>query len=55
MTPLNRSLLKVEEALDVVLLGKREQVRLALACLLANGHLLIEESPGWAKPLWHSD
>jgi MoxR-like ATPase len=49
MTPLNRSLLKVEEALDVVLLGKREQIRLALACLLANGHLLIEDVPGVGK------
>jgi len=32
-----------------VVLGKEEQVRLAVACLLAQGHLLIEDLPGMAK------
>jgi MoxR-like ATPase len=32
-----------------VLLGKEHQVRLALACLLARGHLLIEDLPGTGK------
>jgi MoxR-like ATPase len=32
-----------------VLLGKERQVRLALACLLARGHLLIEDLPGMGK------
>jgi len=32
-----------------VLLGKEPQVRLALACLLARGHLLIEDLPGVGK------
>lgn len=32
-----------------VLLGKEPQVRLALACLLARGHLLIEDLPGMGK------
>ena len=32
-----------------VLLGKERQVRLALACLLARGHLLIEDLPGVGK------
>jgi MoxR-like ATPase len=32
-----------------VLLGKDEQVKLALACLLAKGHLLIEDLPGMGK------
>ena len=32
-----------------VLLGKQEQVRLALCCLLARGHLLIEDRPGMGK------
>jgi len=35
--------------LERVLLGKREQVTLALACLLARGHLLIEDVPGVGK------
>ena len=32
-----------------VLLGKEREVRLALACLLARGHLLIEDLPGVGK------
>ena len=36
-------------ALDSVILGKREAVRLSLACLLARGHLLIEDVPGVGK------
>ena len=32
-----------------VLLGKPEQVKLAFACLLAGGHLLIEDLPGMGK------
>ena len=34
------------KAVDEILLGKDRQVRLALACLLARGHLLIEDLPG---------
>lgn len=34
---------------DQVLLGKDQQVRLALACLFAKGHLLIEDLPGMGK------
>ena len=32
-----------------VILGKQHQIRLALACLLARGHLLIEDQPGVGK------
>ena len=34
-----------------VLLGKDNQIRLALACLFARGHLLIEDLPGMGKTL----
>ncbi|MDR1648190.1 MAG: AAA family ATPase, partial [Zoogloeaceae bacterium] len=34
---------------ETILLGKPEAVRLALACLLARGHLLIEDLPGLGK------
>ncbi|HBO2186883.1 TPA: AAA family ATPase [Pseudomonas aeruginosa] len=37
------------KAVDEILLGKDRQVRLALACLLARGHLLIEDLPGMGK------
>ena len=32
-----------------VILGKEQQIRFALACLLARGHLLIEDLPGVGK------
>ncbi|OUS32367.1 AAA family ATPase [Gammaproteobacteria bacterium 45_16_T64] len=32
-----------------VLLGKEEQIKLCVACLLAKGHLLIEDLPGMGK------
>jgi MoxR-like ATPase len=34
---------------EQVILGKPHQIRLALACLLARGHLLIEDLPGVGK------
>ena len=34
---------------EQVILGKPHQIRLALACLLAHGHLLIEDLPGVGK------
>ncbi|HUA87988.1 MAG TPA: MoxR family ATPase [Steroidobacteraceae bacterium] len=37
------------EVLETVILGKPEQIRLCLACLLARGHLLIEDVPGVGK------
>ena len=36
-------------ALETVILGKPTQVRLCVACLLARGHLLIEDVPGVGK------
>ncbi|MCO4797589.1 MAG: MoxR family ATPase [Colwelliaceae bacterium] len=35
--------------IEKFVIGKPEQVRLALACLLARGHLLIEDLPGMGK------
>ena len=36
-------------AVKTVILGKDEQIKLALACILAGGHLLIEDQPGMGK------
>ena len=36
-------------SLSQVILGKERQLRLALTCLLARGHLLIEDIPGVGK------
>ncbi|HXB19409.1 MAG TPA: MoxR family ATPase [Steroidobacteraceae bacterium] len=35
--------------LETIILGKPRQIRLCLACLLARGHLLIEDVPGVGK------
>jgi len=40
---------KIVEQLGSVVLGKEDQIRLALTCLLARGHLLIEDIPGIGK------
>ncbi|HEY5624715.1 MAG TPA: AAA family ATPase [Gammaproteobacteria bacterium] len=37
------------EALDTIIIGKPTELRLSLACLLARGHLLIEDVPGVGK------
>lgn len=36
-------------AIEGIILGKPEQIRLAVACLLAQGHCLIEDLPGVGK------
>jgi MoxR-like ATPase len=40
---------EIETALGEAIRGKAEVLRLALACLLARGHLLIEDVPGVGK------
>lgn len=45
----NEPLIAVLEAMDSVILGKPDQVRLSLACVLAQGHLLVEDVPGVGK------
>ena len=44
-----KKLAEALEAIEQVVLGKPAQVRLCLACLLARGHLLIEDLPGVGK------
>ena len=43
------SLQRVIQQSGKVILGKEGQIRLALACILARGHLLIEDLPGVGK------
>jgi MoxR-like ATPase len=45
----NSPLYGVLQTLDAVILGKPEQIRLSLACVLARGHLLVEDVPGVGK------
>lgn len=46
---MTNSLVAVEQALNQVILGKSSQIRLALCCLIAKGHLLLEDLPGMGK------
>jgi len=43
---MNPALNQALAALDRIVLGKSRQLRLALTCMLARGHLLIEDIPG---------
>lgn len=48
--PMNSApLAEVLAAASAIILGKERQLRQALACLLARGHLLIEDLPGVGK------
>src|SRR5277367_5231627 len=40
---------QIEAAIETSIRGKSEAVRMALVCLLARGHLLIEDVPGVGK------
>ncbi len=46
---MNVALNKLLDAADGIILGKQLQIRLAVCCLLAKGHLLIEDIPGVGK------
>jgi len=46
---MNADIDEVITRVATIILGKQHQLRLALACLLARGHLLIEDLPGVGK------
>lgn len=44
-----KPLLQIRETLNTIILGKSQQIDLAICCLLSKGHLLIEDLPGVGK------
>ena len=42
---------RVLDAVDTVLVGKRDQMTMVLAGVLAGGHVLLEDLPGLGKTL----
>ncbi len=46
---MSQSLKQVIHQAEQIIVGKPQQIRLAIACLLARGHLLIEDLPGVGK------
>lgn len=46
---LRESIQSIVDEVSRVLLGKDDKIKLALACILSDGHLLIEDLPGMGK------
>ncbi|WP_019616929.1 AAA family ATPase [Psychromonas ossibalaenae] len=46
---MHNKIAEIFKQLNSILLGKEPQTKLALVCLLADGHLLIEDLPGMGK------
>lgn len=49
MANLHEALKPLFSTAESIILGKQHQIRLAVCCLLAKGHLLIEDIPGVGK------
>lgn len=47
--PMHQQINQAVENISKLVIGKKQQIKLALSCLLANGHLLIEDLPGMGK------
>ena len=48
-SPLATQLIRLADQISTIIVGKRPQIEDCLACLLAGGHLLIEDVPGVGK------
>ncbi len=48
-SPLSLQLTKLVDQVSTIIVGKRPQIEDCVACLLAGGHLLIEDLPGVGK------
>ena len=46
---LTRQLCRLVDQISTIVVGKRPQIEDCMACLLAGGHLLIEDVPGVGK------
>ena len=42
---------KINKSITDCFVGKDEVVKSLLTCLLAGGHVLLEDVPGWARLL----
>ena len=45
----HRKILSIADNIEIVITGKREVVELTVLCLIAGGHVLIEDIPGVGK------
>lgn len=51
LTALNNAVLSIRNEIKKIIVGQDEMVKLIIAALLADGHVLIEGVPGVAKTL----
>ena len=51
LTQLNEAVFAIREQIKKIIVGQDEMVKLIIAALLADGHVLIEGVPGVAKTL----
>ncbi len=49
LSPLSSQLARLVDQISTIIVGKRRQIEDSVACLLAGGHLLIEDVPGVGK------
>ena len=50
-SPLAAQLTRLVDQISTIIVGKRSQIEDCIACLLAGGHLLIEDVPGVGKTM----
>ena len=48
-SPQTSQITRLIDQVSTIIVGKHEQVTLSVICLLASGHLLIEDVPGVGK------
>jgi MoxR-like ATPase len=46
---MNENIIKLIDNIETVIKGKREQIELVVTCMLASGHILLEDNPGTGK------
>ena len=46
----NQTFEQIVSNVEVAIRGKRDVIRLAVTCMLSEGHLLLEDNPGTGKP-----
>src|SRR3954470_14129485 len=51
LTQLNEAVMAIRQEIKKIIVGQDEMVKLIIAALLADGHVLIEGVPGVAKTL----
>ena len=49
----NMKAIQIIDEVSKVVIGKRLVIGKVLTAILAKGHILLEDRPGWERLLWH--